>query len=116
MLAQRRFDTAEDGQTYRSKGPHNLIAFQYECERELGNVFNDPGIQLVSTNQPEVRYGTSNNHSESWCGLVRQKLQPANITIVVNCDYKLLTAVFSDPRYANWIKPNYRGHDLTLLS
>jgi hypothetical protein len=116
MFSKRSFETAEDGQTYQSKGPPNLVAFRYECEKALGNVFNDSGIQRVSTNQEERRYGPQDNTTENWCTLGRQKQQRSNRCVVVNCDHRMLVAMFSDTRFKQWVKPAYDGRDLNALS
>ena len=56
VWAQRDFETAEDGQKYVNKGPATLSGFLYESKRAQGTI-QDFGIERVSNNEEEVRYG-----------------------------------------------------------
>ncbi len=115
LMEQRDFDTAEDGQKYRNKGPKGLTSFNYMCQQAQGDV-HDSGLAKVSRNEAEIRYGPSYNPHESWCTLGRRKRNPKNRVIVVNCDHLLLNVRFLDGRYKNWKNAWYDKTDLYNLS
>ncbi len=100
MLQERDFDTAEDGQKYQNKGPATFVSFQYQGNKAQGLAY-DFGIQRVSDNEPEVRYGPSGNTYENWCSLARRKADSRNRVIIVNCDQALLNVKFADRKFKN---------------
>ena len=115
ITEQRDFDTSESGQKYSSIGPGTLLNFEYECKRTQGGNVCDFGIQRVSQNKPEARFGPSTNPDEGWCNLGSPKLSPANSVTVFNADTDLLTVTFADPRFANWTTRPHKGIDLQDL-
>ena len=70
LLERRRFDEAEDGQRYANKGPATLSAFKAETKEAQGHV-QDWGMDVVSQNGYEPRYGPKQNREEYFTTLRR---------------------------------------------
>jgi hypothetical protein len=116
IMEQRDFDTNENGQKYASIGPRTLLNFEYDCNRTQGGKVCDFGIQRVSENKPEIRFGPTTNEDEGWCSLGRRKLSINNRVTVINADRDLLNVTFTDSRFRNWTYANYHHRDLQDLS
>ena len=112
---RRRFDEAEDGQKYMNKGPGNLVAFRAETKKAKGYV-QDWGIEVISNNGEEVRYGPQTNTKENFVNIARHKSDSRNKVIVIDCDQTLLAVTFEEEKYRSWTVPWYMKRRITNLS
>jgi hypothetical protein len=115
LFDRRRFDEAEDGQRYANKGPATLSAFKEETKEAQGHV-QDWGMEVVSQNGDEHRYGPKRNSEEYFTTIGNFKQSNNNSVIVIDCDRDLLAVKFSQSLLNGWAGVRYSKHRLNDLS
>ncbi len=115
LLNQRRFDEAEDGTKYANRGPPTLRAFSAETKEAQGHV-QDWGMDIISQNCYEHRYGPKQNPEEYFTTIGRYKQSPYNTVVIIDCDQDLLAVKFRQSHFDNWTGVRYSKSRLNDLS